>query len=462
MPNITDVFSSLHDAIAALLKPAGGSVMQMSWPGFALSPRDFKPKANPDGPYDPQVAEETFSRITDIAPAADELRFQDSGFEIHNVYEALIFGAMPKTGSTDPATNPAFKLFLDAQFNFIQSAKGSIDDPASNYYACKATPIDWYSESNPNWQSFSLGAPQIKTATPNSPFVKFGGRQLVDQGVFRVANPAVSSLQLRTQLQTAITAKTASGLVMTKSANVTSAHVSGLGAAPVVTAQPAMLVLPVDPIRSQVLAKSGGTLDNAKLKAALVQLNAQSAFKKAVQTTPAAANLKVPDASFIDSQKLAVKPSVAVPLNQRLNLERMLVQQLPSSPIRGTTENWSLSFRYCMVSMTRNWLNTTLMNLPNWYFPGMPAGFFSSGVPGKTLPQFPMLPFAFLAIRDLRISASWSADDLSTLNRSASFGPFDIRSKVITQNELRSDGLQVIAWLCKTNPSLPPLSDTGG
>ena len=42
---------------------------------------------------------------------------------------------------------------------------------------------------------------------------------------------------------------------------------------------------------------------------------------------------------------------------------------------------------------------------------------------------------------------------------SVSFGPFDIRSKVITQNELRSDGLQVIAWLCKTNPALPPLGD---
>jgi hypothetical protein len=438
--------------------------MQMSWPGFALSPSDFKAKANPNGPYDPQVAEETFSRIADIAPTADELRFQDSGFEISNVYEALIFGAMPKTGPTDPATNPAFKLFLDAQFKFIQSAKGSIDDPdpASNYYACRATPIDWYSESNPNWQSFSLGAPQIKTATPNSPFVKFGGQRLVNQGVFRVTNPAVSSLQLRSQLQAAIEANIGSGLVMTKLANVTSAPVSGLGAAPVVTAQPTMLVLPVAPIRSQVLAKSGGTLDNAKLKAALVQLNAQSAFKKSARTTPAAAKLKVPAASFIDFQKLAVKPSLAVPMHQRLNLERLLVQQLPLTPIRSTTENWSLSFRYCMVSMNRNWLNTTLLSLPNWYFPGMPAGFFSSGVPGKNLPQFPMLPLAFLAIRDLRISASWSADDLSTLSRSASFGPFDIRSKVITQNELRSDGLQVIAWLCKTNPSLPPLSDSGG
>jgi hypothetical protein len=32
-------------------------VMQMCWPGFSLSPSDFKPTAQPNGPYDPQVAE---------------------------------------------------------------------------------------------------------------------------------------------------------------------------------------------------------------------------------------------------------------------------------------------------------------------------------------------------------------------------------------------------------------------
>jgi hypothetical protein len=460
MPDITDVFSTLHDSLIGLLKPAAGAVMQMSWPGFALSPSDFKPTANPAGPYDPQIAEETFSRICDIVPAADDLRFQDSGFEIHDVYEALIFGATPGGGTPDPSTNPMYKLLLDAQFNFLQAAKGSIEDPMLNYYPCKATPIDWYNESSTAWQPFSINPVQIKPASPASQFVKLGGTQLVNQGVLRVAAPAVTSTQLQLKLQNAVAARTVAGEAMTRTPAISSAagHFAAapLAAAPLAAASTA--VKPADPIRAQVLARSGGTLtDAAKLKTALVQLNSQAAFKKSVQATPAAAALKVPAPALIDASKAQVVARTA-PVNQRVYLDRLLVEQMPKTSIQTTSE-WNLSFRYCLVNMTRGWLNNTILNLPGWYFPGTPAAFFSAGVAGQTLPQFPMLPHAFLAIRDLRISAKWSPQDLDNLSKAVSFGPFDIRNRVIVKNELHSDGLQVVAWLSNKTPQLAPTKD---
>jgi hypothetical protein len=460
MPTITDVFSTLHDSLTGLLKPTGGSVMQMSWPGFALSATDFKRQANPNNPYDAQVAEETVSRIADMIPAADDLRFEDSGFEVHNVYEALIFGATPKGDVTDPRTNPAYKLFLDAQFEFILAAKGSLEDPLSNYYPCKATPLDWYNEANTNWQPFSITQTQVKTATPRSRFVALGGRQLVDQGVFRVRPAAVTVAQLSSELQTSIRANAISAMAMTKAPSRTTGPAAGLVRQPRALAIAAAAVKPEDSIRARVVTQSGGSVaDEARLRNALIQLNAQPGFKKSVQVTPVAAKIRMTDPQLIDRNRVAITRTAPINLNERIVIDRMLAAQLPKSNVQATSENWNLSFRYCLVNLNRRWLNSTILNLPGWYFPGAPAGFFSAGVPGKNAPQFPMLPHAFLAIRDLRISAKWSDQDLKNVTQSVTFGPFDLRSKVIDRNEIRVDGLQVIAWLSTHTPALAPLGD---
>lgn len=453
MPNITDVFSSLHDAVAGLLKPPADIALQMSWPGISLSASDFKRQSNPAGPYDPQVAEETVSQIADMIPLAVDLKYENSGFEVHNVYEALLFGATFKPGPDGTPANPLAKLFLDAQFEYVRAERGSIQDPQAFYYPARATPVDWYSEASPNWTSFSLGQPQIKPATPSSPFVKLGGAQLLNQGVLRVNPASATAAQVRTELQGAVAAKiTASKLALGPmvKGRVVTRGAEAPGAAAAVAAAPAIS------IRSQILAQTGGTLTDAvKVKTALTNLSMQASFKKSVQPTAVLAAGKLPEAAQIDAKKMMISPAVRLSLAYRANLDQLLVRTLPVATIQGTTENWSIQFRYCVVHLNRNWLNNTLLGLPNWYFPGVKAGFFSSG--GTA--QFPLLPQAFLAIRDLRISAKWSEQDRKTMAQAASFGPFDLRSKVIQQNEVRADGLQIIAWISRRNPALPPMND---
>src|SRR5262249_1894169 len=162
--------------------------------------------------------------------------------------------------------------------------------------------------------------------------------------------------------QATVNAKAASGMAMTRPpvTLLRAEEFTRPVAAPTPVMQPLPTVRTADSIRSRIIVQSGGTLaESVKLRSTLVQLNAHADFKASIQATPAAAGLKVPDAASIDAQKLVVKANAGLTVNQRLNLDRMLVQELPIVPIKGTSESWGLSFRYCVVNMSRNWLNTT-------------------------------------------------------------------------------------------------------
>lgn len=72
--------------------------------------------------------------------------------------------------------------------------------------------------------------------------------------------------------------------------------------------------------------------------------------------------------------------------------------------------------------------------------------------------MFPMLPTAFIAIRDLVIKANWSQPDLQAVKQAKFLGPFDISNGSINQNTITAKGLQIVAWQSRLTPLLPPLS----
>ena len=79
MANASDFISAVYDQLAKQLNVTDSNpsvVMQMEWPGHALSPADFKRPDSPNGPYDPDVAREAFSRLANLAagPQQDALR----------------------------------------------------------------------------------------------------------------------------------------------------------------------------------------------------------------------------------------------------------------------------------------------------------------------------------------------------------------------------------------------------
>ena len=133
MANATDLLSSVYELLSKSLGMSASSdqYLQLSWPGIGLSPADFKRQDNPSGGYDAAVAQETFSVLANIAPTCNALKFENSGFEIDDLYQILISGAVIQ--NSDPASlnaNPAYKLFSDAQYELSQAQRGNSQDPS--------------------------------------------------------------------------------------------------------------------------------------------------------------------------------------------------------------------------------------------------------------------------------------------------------------------------------------------
>ena len=83
------------------------------------------------------------------------------------------------------------------------------------------------------------------------------------------------------------------------------------------------------------------------------------------------------------------------------------------------------------------WTNPNHFRHPKWRVKGRNDGF---------------------VIRDLKITANWSQEDRQNLGNATSFGFFDIRDGSLNQNTLEVKGMQIIAWVSRGMPKLPPLS----
>jgi hypothetical protein len=139
------------------------------------------------------------------------------------------------------------------------------------------------------------------------------------------------------------------------------------------------------------------------------------------------------------------------------------------------TSDLQISFRFCRVAVRRPWLMLSVLKLRGWHFAGQPAGSFSTGQVDINPGSFPLLPTAFIAIRDLRISGTWGKNDRSIAELAAAgtgntvaFGPFALSGKYGTDQAgsiynakfdgqtLTVDGLQILGWINQVVPFSPP------
>lgn len=455
MANVTNLLNSFHETLAKTFSVASSpdTHLQMGWPGISLSDADFKALDSPSGPYDPSAAEETFSLLANIAPTCSAVRFENSGYEIDDLYQLLITGAVPQSADpTSLVTNPAYKMFSDAQFELAQCQKGSNRNPGLLYYPSRATPTDWYSEASAqHWPTFTLSSTQVKPARPDSPFIRLGGRQLLDKGVLKLAPAAQDVALIKRRLQDSVNLRVAR--FAARKPAVAAVHVK-----------------PLELARSRVLTARVGppgaaralSVHDAEFVRRFTALNADPALKRNLLPTPAINRVRLLDDVTIDPGRykmIAVKP---LPLSSKILLQQLLDEQLTTAPVTDATEGFSLSFKYCLVNITRSWLKTALLNTRSWYMFATPAGEYSQGRLDNNPGMFPMLPTAFIVIRDLKISARWSPQDRQSLSQAKYFGPFDIGGRTLNQDTIEAKGLQVIAWLSRLTPMLPPLAAPAG
>jgi hypothetical protein len=120
-----------------------------------------------------------------------------------------------------------------------------------------------------------------------------------------------------------------------------------------------------------------------------------------------------------------------------------------------------VSFEHCVVMLQRSWFPDTLLMLRNWYLPDYPQGGISNGTGVQDPGPMPVIATGFVAVRNLKITSNWSAQDLPAAQASASFGPFSLvgRSFDAGSGTLACPGIQIIGWFCSPLPVLPPASD---
>ncbi len=451
MANAIDFISSVYDLLAKTFHTDSATTnvyLQMAWPGFSLSPSDFKLSSQPNGPYNPAVAERTFSSIANIVPAFSTIKFDNSGFEVSDIYELLIASAIP-VGATQSDVDkfPLFKLFSDANFEYLNAKKGSVEDPNDVYYPCVATPNNWYDESaSSSWQTINISSSEVKQQSPSSTFVKAGGVSIANQGVWKLRPETINENVIKADMQKVLVSKTAAINAKFK-------------LAPNVIAKPMALNIATAAKEANMEITDASVMRTSTFAARLnVARQSQMFTQKSVPTNALATNKyqSILQAATLDKSNLALSTGKKVSLADSIMVKSVLNQQLPNKPASNDTSGFSISFRVCRVNIDRHWFNLTLLNTKNWYMFGTVAGEYSTGSAEANPGMFPFVPVSFIVISNLKITANWSQQDKDTFSKSVSFGPFDIRNGTFNQNTIEVKGLQILGWISKLMPVLPP------
>lgn len=468
MANAIDFIGTVYNTLAKTLNIDGSStseLIQMAWPGYALSALDFKPADAPNGPYDADIAKESFSHLANIAPALNKLRFENSGFEVDDLYEILLSSAIPLGATPDTlATNPLYRLFSDAQYEFLQARRGSKNDPNQFYYPAVATPANWYDDAaSAFWPTLEIKSAQVEAVTSgSSPFVKSGGLTLANKGIWKLRPGVKDEASIRKDVDQTLVRQVQMQKVLPAANLAPASRISS-------TANP--VILRSKPLNVSVLAASKATigLQPKPMSPGLTRTPEFASNLRLVQSA-AVFNVKnVPVNALVNpdlrlaaskmnlaTRKVDAVSALKLNLAQRFLLKDVIEKQLPDVPVASASDGFSISFKYCRVNIDRSWFKLALLTNKNWSMFNTAAQEYSTGRLDENPGIFPLLPTSFIVIRDLKITANWSGQDQSAIQNSVSFGPFDLTGSVMQQNSLQVQGMQIIAWVSKLMPPLPP------
>ncbi|MGH1417073.1 MAG: hypothetical protein ACRBB0_26555 [Pelagimonas sp.] len=145
-------------------------------------------------------------------------------------------------------------------------------------------------------------------------------------------------------------------------------------------------------------------------------------------------------------------------------------------------DNLAISGQMMTVTIERPWLSSSLFNLSGWNELGQPAGWISKGslsgiaaaLTAGDKQDMPVVPTAFVIVKNLTVTANWTAQDSSALTTATSasggyhFGPFHAGgssssgSSHHTSNSTFSGGTlsmpdpQIVAFVNHITPMSPP------
>jgi hypothetical protein len=416
----TNLMERIYDLLSEVYTSTAGSSAFLAFEkmGVPISPGMFK-LAPTDTAFSPALAVERVSEIANAVPTVHGDSVERSSRSLDDMVEMLLLQASPLSAdqlASFGATRSAASRNFD---NTLRSLEG-----AFQYHPVYATPVDWYDPAaGGNWTTHTIGQQQTQTQAPPSPTPTPRAVQ-VSTANWRVLPAAMQPALAQPVSQ-------AHPLVMTTVVNA---------AAPA----PAMRVQPASaPASARVMMTSAAV---RPVSGATVTAYRPTALYTA---TPAAAPR--PATSYAAAQMY--RPMMAAQVSAQLSAGAT------TRPV--TTNSIEISFEHCVVTLARHWFPEVFLLTKNWFLPGYAAGSFSDGKDAGDAGLLPLVATGFVAVRNLRISANWSADEQVAVQGSAAFGPFSLigRSYDAASGTLTCPGMQIIGWFLETQPILPPASD---
>ena len=149
------------------------------------------------------------------------------------------------------------------------------------------------------------------------------------------------------------------------------------------------------------------------------------------------------------------------------------------SSLDMATTNLEVTFKYCSVDIKRPWLDTSLLNLKNWFLMGdYKKNCISTGKMGQELPQdtvefLPSIVTSLILVKDLSIrwddwKSHWDQHaETTSASASVGWGPFAVHGNYSHHDEQRNfeadssgewlkvPGIQLIGYISTINPACP-------
>jgi hypothetical protein len=369
---------------------------------------DFQTPMNPDAGPSAALAQQVFSEAVDgIATLDDDGRRVSMGTSaFSDLYHDQIL--LPSKPFIPPAVTDAtqrqdyldnfIQINADAKLRWENSKAASLEagEIGNQYRPSTPSPATWWDKNAAVWthQSFQITAAAPSTTQPTKP----------------------NDQLLRMKIDDA------------KFSSMLNARVAAKAPAPALS------------------AKSG-----AMLRPAATMSRSPAMFASKMS------NVAVADREvMVDEMPIKAKPSVSykaqlatLPFKQRAAFQYEVAQDAPTQPVASTEV--TISFDFCVVNVEREWLHDAFVNNRYWYIPGQGKGELSANN-GRGAPA---IPEGFVAIKNLRIKAPWTEQDISNLSNSVQFGPFNFSSNVV-DGALCHDDIQIVAWKLRVLPDLPP------
>lgn len=462
--DIDDLIQNIHQFF--ITQYANGSGQSQTFLAFEplglmVSPDDFMH----DGSFNPTLAGQQISMIADVVPSISDTFEQDAMNKISDQYGALTGDGNNLLGSImfydkniDPDQMDEYaalfgNLKANAQQRFSQSAEqASVLNPSSQVAACNVNPGTWYDKDSPIWQkkSFQQSQSQPVNTPPNQ--TKFVWKLNPDVHLM-TSNPHVQNIFLK---HPALFNVKEMSIEPTAATSNVAAIFSGSETKATATAEQ-----PASSTRTNIMFHSAGSQQSIKAvnTGSIAESTRINHLDEGIKPTE-----PEPGTPVINRSNYMVLRKT-IPFNQMVNLNRVigLNNNVLSQPVNST--QFTIDFSYSLVNIERDWMYQPLFDKAGlWYALTMKAGDFSTGENAATNKGLlRCIPKAMIVVKDVTITASWSATDKQMASSSYGFGCFNISGSqpINSNNQLIAPGIQIIAWICEVLPKLPLNDDPG-